>query len=194
MKHSTPSELIAQLPFLIKDTAALNQRDYLKLSRFGGLPKGALTEISGALGSGKTESVLRIVIENPELRVAWLEKQWSLYPYALARSHAGEGAALRNLWCVEWEACPVPIFSVILQIIASQAFGAVVIYRESSPEFLWTEISLRRLQIAAEKSNVAVIVLSERALAQGGWCFRRRFRVESKENRLEVNPYVSNSA
>jgi len=194
VRHSPVQDLIQKLPFLVKDPATLNQRDYLRLSRFGGLQKGGVTEISGALGSGKTESVLKLVVENPELRVAWLEKEWTLYPGALVRGHAGQEALLQNLWCVEWERSSVPIVSVLLQIIASQTFGAVVIYASSANAAFFTAIDLRRLQISAEKANVAVIVLTERALAHGGWCFRKRFRVECKENRLEVNPYVASIA
>src|SRR4051812_41640161 len=37
----------------------------------GGLPKGALVEISGAHGGGKTEVVLRFLAQNPGARVAW---------------------------------------------------------------------------------------------------------------------------
>jgi hypothetical protein len=50
-----------------------SQREFLPLVFFqgAGIPKGAITEISGF---GKTEFVVQILSEHPVVRVAWIEK------------------------------------------------------------------------------------------------------------------------
>src|SRR4051812_42018498 len=46
------------------------------------LPLGGLTEVRGPQGAGKTEFVLRLLVENPLTRVAWIEENQSIYPCA----------------------------------------------------------------------------------------------------------------
>lgn len=59
-----------------------SHREFLPLIAFqaAGIPKGAITEISGV---GKTEFVTQILGEHSDLRVAWVEKDLSISPFAL---------------------------------------------------------------------------------------------------------------
>lgn len=110
-----------------------------------GIPKGAITEVTG---SGKTEFVQNFLAEHPSLTVAWIEKSFSIFPYSFVQ----RGVRLSRLLFVdaqkdvEWTA---------LQILRAQAFGAVVIYGGDMDLQ-----GLRRLQLAAEKSDVCAIWLT----------------------------------
>lgn len=46
----------------------------------GGISRGALTEISGSPGSGKTALALRLLAEHPEVRTVWIEPHGSTQP------------------------------------------------------------------------------------------------------------------
>lgn len=112
-----------------------------------GLPKGAITEISG---SGKTELTLRFLAENPELKVAWVEGTFCVYPFAFLQRQVSLDRVLfveggkETSWCV-------------LQLLKSQTFAVVVVYVEKCEL-----ANLRRWQLTAEKSQAAVIWLSPR--------------------------------
>ena len=165
-------DVLKELPFLVKDPATLSQRDFLSLSRFGGIAKGELTEISGVMGSGKTEAMLRLLLENPDLRVAWFEEDWTMYPPVFFQ----KGISPERLWCLELKAALGVARTVFLEVISSQVFGAVIIH--GSEKLVGSEVGLRRLQIVAEKANVAVILLTETPVSFGGWCLRRRYQVQ----------------
>src|SRR3954469_9309864 len=51
-----------------------------------GFPKGGLIEISG---SGKTELTLAFLKEHRDLKVAWLEKDLSIFPLSFSQKKAG---------------------------------------------------------------------------------------------------------
>ena len=92
----------------------------------GGFPKGKLMEISGTLGGGKTEVLLRFLRENPTVQVAWIEVGsyggGDIYPGAFPEREVGLSRVLfvepsnlgEALWCAQ-------------QILKSQIFGAVVL-------------------------------------------------------------------
>jgi hypothetical protein len=130
-------------------------------------PPGALTEISGSSGSGKTELVLKFLSENPELRVAWIEERFSVYPCAfplnrvdLSRvffvdpSRAGSVDSKTVLWAAH-------------QVLQSQVFAVVVLSVELAERD--SMIVLRRLQLAAEKNRGTVILLSEESTRGASW-------------------------
>ena len=131
-----------------------------------GIPRGAITEISGSPGSGKSEVVLKFLAEtSPSLRVAWIEEDFTIYPCALPPagvdlsrvlfSHAGSRAS----WSTH-------------QILRSQLFGVVVLNA-----FIREEVELRRLQLAAEKSQTSLILLSETPRLAGNWPIQLQIRV-----------------
>jgi hypothetical protein len=139
-----------------------------------GLPKGAVVEVSGQAGGGKTEVVLRFLSENPDARVAWIEDELTIYPCAFpqnrvglervlfvesrpSKGHPNEDAGTSHrsdetLWTAH-------------QILRSQVFGVVVLRVARALD----EMALRRLQLAAEKTQTTLILLTEEAARRGTW-------------------------
>lgn len=122
----------------------------------GGLPQGALVEVSGPPGGGKTELVLKLISEHPGIKVAWVEESLTIYPGAFAQQKVSLQRVLfiettRYLWAVH-------------QILRSQLFGMVILSARVA-----NEVERRRLQIAAEKASASVILLAEQATGQGSW-------------------------
>ncbi len=131
-----------------------------------GLPKGALVEISGPAGGGKTEMVLRFLAENPQARVAWIEDEMTIYPGAFPQHRV----SLERVLFVE-SSFKQAIWTSY-QILRSHIFGVVVLKVESI-----TEMELRRLQLLAEKYQTTVILVNDEALKGGVWPISVRLRV-----------------
>lgn len=154
------------------------------------LPQGAITEILGAPGSGKTEAVLRFLAAHPELRAAWIEEDFTIYPCAFPQhgvelsrvffvdvgvasngvgvGSSGAGVASKDsaLWAAH-------------QILASQLFGAIVLSAR-----IQDLVALRRLQLAAEKNQARVILLSEvSAMASVGNAWPIRLQLQASRTR-----------
>lgn len=117
-----------------------------------GVPKGAITEV---IGSGKTEFVLALLAEQAETKVAWIEESFSVYPFGFLQRNVQLGRVLFVESGAEtcWSA---------LQVLKAQVFQIVVLYSES----LGLN-ELRKIQLAAEKSQVAVLWLT--AESRGLW-------------------------
>src|ERR1700737_2534231 len=105
-------------------TAGYRNRSCLSFSMLEeGIPKGALTEISGP---GKTEFLVRFLSEHPSLKVAWVEDQISVYPYAIFQRKAYlqrilfAEAGSNSLWA-------------LMQILRSQVFGVIVFSSTTTP-------------------------------------------------------------
>src|SRR5690606_14451470 len=86
-----------------------------------GLPKGAITEVSGF---GKTELVTRFLAEHEEIRVAWIEETFSVFPFAFQQRRVD----LKRVLFVE---AGEDLTWAALQILKSQIFGIVVLYAET---------------------------------------------------------------
>jgi hypothetical protein len=130
-----------------------------------GLPKGAVVEVSGRPGGGKTEVVLRFLSENPEARVAWIEDELTVYPCAFPQNRVGlervlfvesRGSSLQGSDETLWTAH---------QILRSQVFGVLVLRVGYALE----EMALRRLQLAAEKTQTTILLLVEEPAKRGTW-------------------------
>ncbi|MEO5969500.1 MAG: hypothetical protein ABIQ95_06200 [Bdellovibrionia bacterium] len=148
------SQLLSNFPKYVSSTA----REVLPFSLLEkGIPRGALTEISGRAGGGKTEAVLRLLAENPEVKVAWIEENFTLYPCRMAQ----QKVALDRVLFIETSA---EYLWVTQQVLRSQIFSVVVL---TAP--VPNEIILRRLQIAAERAKSTLIFLTEYPTLQGTW-------------------------
>lgn len=122
----------------------------------GGVPRGVLVEVSSPIGGGKTEVILKFLAENQHLRVAWVEKDFTVYPCAFLQQKVKLDRVLfvdtpQYLWAAH-------------QVLKSQIFEVVVL-SASIP----TEIQLRRLQIEAKKSGTTVILLTDCLTEVGTW-------------------------
>ncbi|MBI3544249.1 MAG: hypothetical protein HY075_13345 [Deltaproteobacteria bacterium] len=123
-----------------------------------GFPRGAVSELSGPHGGGKTQLALKLIAENPRLHVAWVESELSIYPCALPQ----QGVALGRVLFAE--AGEQALWSAH-QMLRSGIFGILVL----SPQRPLEQIDLRRLQLAAEQSNTSVVLLSEEPTLTGAW-------------------------
>lgn len=145
--------------------------------------KGALSEISGLAGGGKTEIVLSWLARHPGERVAWVEREFTAYPIAFPQ----HGVALSRVCFVDAAGADERTLGwVTHQILSSQAFGCVVI-AWGAPCSL---VELRRLQLAAEKSQTRVVLLGERPSSAALWPIRLQVEVSrvphTGEPRLRV--------
>jgi hypothetical protein len=131
-----------------------------------GIPRGALIEISGPAGSGKSELALQFLAEVPQLRAAWVEDEFTVYPCAFPQA----GISLNRILFSQGGSDSI---WVALQILSSQLFGVVILKTR-----LENEIDLRRLQLCAEKSRSSLIVLSDSPRLQGNWTFQLQLEVQ----------------
>ena len=110
------------------------------------IPAGSLVGMSG---TGKTEWVARFLASNPKLKAAWIEEQLTIYPAALMQRNIDlkrvlfSEAGKNLLWTTQ-------------QVLGSQLFQAVIV-----TDLITHDRALRRLQMAAEKSNATVFLLSD---------------------------------
>jgi len=122
-----------------------------------GIPRGAVTEVSGEPGSGKTELILNFLSESTQLRVAWIEEEMTIYPCAFPM----KGVDLERLLFVE---ARQEALWATLQVMRSQVFDVVIL----CVRFI-EQGHLRRLQLCAEKTDTSLILLSETPSKKGHW-------------------------
>ncbi|HAR43952.1 MAG TPA: hypothetical protein DCS07_15170 [Bdellovibrionales bacterium] len=130
------------------------------------LPVGAVTELAGPLGSGKTEWLLRYLAGKPKLRVAWLEpgsgSGYSSFPTAFPEY----GVSLERVLFVD---CGRQLLWAAHQILKSQTYEVIVLRGDIGNQSLLDEMDFRRLQLLAEKSQLSVILLNEKPTQKGAW-------------------------
>jgi len=159
-------------------------RDALPWTEAGtAVPRGALTEVSGPAGSGKTEAVLKFLAAHtaPLGRVAWIEDRFTAFPTGFSQ----HGVDLSRLLFIEggkdsiWAAH---------QILRSQIFGALILFvRESTLSASQPQIELRRLQLSAEQSHAAVILLTHQPRPQGAsWPISLQLRMDARTRKMEI--------
>ena len=148
------------------------QRDYLPCPLvLNGIPRGAISEISG---NGKTQFVANLLIENPELKVAWIEDQFSVNPFGLQQRKVKPHRIIyvEAGHQTEWAA---------IQALRAQVFHIVVLYAEFQ-----NIRTLRRIQLASEKANAATLWLTPQP--QVFWTSTVQLKVSkgNKKNELDI--------
>ena len=126
-----------------------------------GLPQGAITEISG---HGKTEFVLQFLREQPDLGVAWIEKNFSAYPFGFLQQQINLDRVLFMEGQREIDWC-------IYQALRAQVFQVVVVYCDQLDLK-----SLRRIQLQSEKSLACTLWLTDEP--KQAWPVHLRIRIE----------------
>jgi hypothetical protein len=129
-----------------------------------GIPRGALTEITG---HGKTEVMIRFLSENPRLRVAWIEDEMSVYPCAILQ----RGVRLDRVLFVE---AGRDLFWAVSQCLRSGLFECVVLSYQRNLD----EKTYRRLQLEVEKADIGLFLLPE--MPQKAWPISMKLQVERK--------------
>ena len=147
------------------------------------VPRGALTEVSGPYGSGKTEALLKFIAAHQQAlgRVAWIEDRFTAYPTGFLQ----QGVDLSRLLFIEGGAESI---WAAHQVLRSQIFGAVVIFvREATLSASEPRVELRRLQLSAEQSNACVFLLTHQPRPQGAsWPLALQLRANPDTRRLDV--------
>ncbi|NDD91673.1 hypothetical protein EBZ37_06275 [bacterium] len=147
------------------------------------VPRGALTEISGPLGSGKTEAVLKFLAEHQSIlgRIAWIEDRFTGYPSGFLQ----HGVELSRLLFIEGG---TESLWATHQVLRSQIFGAVILFvRESTLSASEPRVELRRLQLSAEQSHTCVFLLTHQARPQGAsWPLALQLQANPETRRLEI--------
>jgi len=149
-----------------------------------GFPVGALSQLCGASGSGKTEVVLRFLAENPAMRVAWVEESFSVYPGAFPSYQVSldriffvdVSSESRSVGKTRGGSSEHPALWAVQQVLQAQIFG-VVIVSAAVPD-RDASVILRRMQLLAEKSRTTVIFLSETPIRSASWAIRYQAGVE----------------
>jgi hypothetical protein len=176
MEPAPKKDLAGLRELLARYQAPLAERELLAFAEApgGGIARGALTEVSGPDGAGKTSFVLRFLAAHPELRVAWLEAPFTAYPPAFPR-HGVEPERLLFVDAPEEHA-----LWAAHQLIRSQLFDVVVLRAEIADT-----AALRRLQLEAERARASVIRLAEEATSARGagstWMIDRQIRISRAE-------------
>ncbi len=139
-----------------------------------GLPKAGVIEFSGEFGAGKTEAVLQFLMENPALEVAWIEKDFTIFPLAFLKYQL----ELSQILFIDVSS---PLFKqtpywCASQILKSQIFPVLVL-----SHLQISEIELRRLQLLSKKSGTLVILLSLSVLKQRNWSLTLQIHVQRCE-------------
>lgn len=123
------------------------RKEFLPFSPLvGGLPRGALVEITG---HGKTGAAVQFLAENSALRAAWVEGSFSLFPPALLQRRAN----LQKILFVEGGAQSAWAAGTLLR----SGLFPILVY--SAP--YGCERELRRFQLLAEKSATTMLLLGE---------------------------------
>jgi hypothetical protein len=120
------------------------------------LPQGSLVEV---FGNARFEFAVKFFCEQPDLAVAWVEPEWTLFPPAVAQRgvditrwllvEAGEKA----LWAVE-------------ELLNSHFFSVILVADLKLSLAVW-----RRLQIECQRSGCTLLVLSKEPHQQVGSLF-----------------------
>ena len=159
----------------LRDALAPKPQARLAFSLYpGGLPLGQVALLEGP---GRTQAVATLLAEHAGQTCAWVEERLSAYPPGLAQ----RGVALERLLFVEsgaqWS-------WVLAQLLRSQVFKVIIV--ASALKGSEVEAGLRRLQLAAERSQSLVLLL---APPQGpAWAVRLRLACHWDEGTLSLKP------
>ena len=135
---------LAEIKALIQ-TKTQRQTLPFSLLSSNGLPKGPITAVTGP---GKTEFALQLLAEHPELKAAWIEERFSVFPFAFLQKNV----SLNRVLFID---AASEIFWATLQALRAQIFEVVIFYCESCDEN-----ALRRIQLEAERSQAATLLLT----------------------------------
>ncbi len=118
----------------------------------GGVPKGALTVLTGARGAGRLTLAAQLAAEETKAGrpLAWVDAKGTLYPPALAAA----GVDLARVLMVRSE--DERVVYAAEQIVSSGAFGLVV---ASGLDSLLTPSRVRRLQTSLEGQPVSMLLV-----------------------------------
>lgn len=151
-------------------TAPLLEKPYPFSLLAGGFPKSSLIELSGPLGSGKTEAVLKFISENPQLEIGWIEQDFTIYPNAFLEFQI----ELKRILFIQIQ--NQSAIQIVSQILKSQVFQVLIL---SHLDF--DEVDFRRLQLLSKQSGVLIIFLSTHPVLEKSWSFFLQIQVKRSQ-------------
>jgi hypothetical protein len=138
---------LEELRYLLSAKQGFHNREYLHTPLVEtGIPRGAITQICGY---GKTEAAVQIIRDNPEFKTAWIESEFELNPLGVAQRNV-------DLTRILFAEAGEHMIWTCHQILKSHLFPIVVLKEAPMDDFL-----LRKLQLAAERSQTALVILTE---------------------------------
>lgn len=145
------------------------QRERSSFSLFQeGFPKGCIIELAGP---GKTEVVSHFLQEHPDFKVAWVEKEMSINPYALFQ----KGVRMENIIFIE---AGKQLAWCLNQALQSGCFQALVTNTKFTNS-MNDEKEMRRYQLLAERSQAHFFLLSENL--HQSWVPQLQLQIQKKK-------------
>lgn len=146
----------------------------------GGLPRGAITVLTGPLGAGRMTVAASLCARETEAfrPVAWIDPKRTLYPPALAHL----GVDLPRLLLVR--GAREKSFYAAEQIAASGVFGVVV---AGGLDAELTVSRVRRLQTSTEGARVTTVLILEPAAAARFTGATLTLRLERRASSIHVH-------
>ena len=112
----------------------------------GGVPRGVICEVTG---SARTEWLLRLLKQNPNLNIFWIEDQLTLFPTAIQQ----RGVELSRILIAE---TGDKLFQTLRRGLQSRLFDCIVL-----PGVFEEVKKLKTIQLFARESNTLVFFLSK---------------------------------
>jgi hypothetical protein len=162
-------EKIKELSIFLKPEALSRFYSFSWLSQK--VPQTGLVEFQGSYGSGKTEAVLQFLKENPALKVAWIEKDFTIFPGAFPLYQI----ELTRILFLDLSLGPSSQspFWCAAQLLKSQIFPVLVF-----SHFSFSEKDLRRLQLLTKKTGKLIFFLQDVNSASVSWPFSLKIQVQ----------------
>lgn len=133
-----------------------------------GFARGSILELSGP---GKTELTALFLREHPEFKVAWIEKELTINPYALLQ----KGVKTENILFIE---AGKELSWCLTQALQSGCFQALI------TNTAFEEKDLRRYQLLAERSQAHFFLLSKEI--HPSWVPNLQLKIQKKKQGLEI--------
>ncbi len=135
-----------------------------------GFSVGSVIEITGR---GKTEWLASFLKEHPDYKVAWVESEISINPYALFQKQVD----LKNILFIE---AKNQVMWCLTQALGSGCFKVMI-----TGDYQLTENEMRRCQLLSEKHQAHFFMLGEKS--NETWIPSLKLKILKSQNQLKVS-------
>ncbi len=164
---------IAELRQMIDQMIGSGENLRKERSSFSLYPEGfSLGSIIEITGRGKTEWLATFLREHPDYKVAWVEREISINPYALFQKQV----ELKNILFIE---AKNQLMWCLTQAIGSGCFKVMI-----TGEDQLNENEMRRCQLLSEKHQAHFFILGEKP--NDSWVPNLKLKILKFENQLRV--------
>ncbi len=135
-----------------------------------GFSLGSVIEITG---SGKTELIAQFLKEHPDYKVAWVESEISINPYALFQKQVD----LRNVLFIE---ARNQVMWCLTQALGSGCFKVMIM-----GDYKLNENEMRRCQLLSEKHQAHFFILG--AKSNDTWVPSLKLKILKTQKQLQIS-------